>query len=167
MTTQPTLRRPRSIDPTRFADGYATTVIGTADQLANLVANHRTAGTLIAAGWPQALPDRPGHYQLRIRIREQISARPTGRVIAADLSHDARHRRLRRRTGIAATITAITGVIAGLTAAVAYLVGQLVVLITAHLAVIVGVGVLVVLLLAALGRVGACSGMHCPGCRHR
>jgi hypothetical protein len=171
MTTHPPVRAPRSIHTIGHADSstdsYATNVVGTADQLANLIANHRTAGTLITAGRPLPVPDRPGHYQLRIRLREHMSARPTTRIISAGPSPDARDRRLHRRTRIAATIMAITGTIATLAATAAYLLGQLVELITEHLAVILGVGVLVVLLLAALGRVGACPGIHCSGCRHR
>ena len=49
MTTQPLLRSPRSIDPiTHSPASYVTNVVGTADQLANLVANHRAAGRTIA-----------------------------------------------------------------------------------------------------------------------
>jgi hypothetical protein len=158
MTTTPLPYLPDS------GTSYATTVIGTADQLTTLIANHRTAGTLIAVGRPFALPYRPGHYQLRIRLRNQL-ARPTTQITPMAERASTRSRR-RRRTRIAATITAVTGGIAGLTAVAAYLLGRLVELIAAHLGLLLGV-VAVALLLAALVRAGACPGIHCPGCRHR
>lgn len=37
----------------------------------------------------------------------------------------------------------------------------------AHLLQVAGGAVLLALLVAGLGQVGACPGIHCPGCRHR
>jgi hypothetical protein len=158
MTTTPLPYLPDS------GTSYATTVVGTADQLTTLITNHRTAGTLIAVGRPYPVPYRPGHYQLRIRLRNQL-ARPTTQITPIGKRASTRSPS-RRRTRNVATITAITGGIAGLTAVAAYLIGQLAELIAAHLGLLLGVAA-VALLLAGLVRAGACPGIHCPGCRHR
>src|SRR6266542_1462272 len=117
-------------------DGYrrrehATTVVGTPTQLANGITNHRTAGTLIAAGRPFPLAYDPGRYQIRIRLREPGPARPPVRVTSTGEHTTIRAARSRRRRRVP-VITTVVGVVAGLLAVAAYLIGQLVELITAH-----------------------------------
>jgi uncharacterized membrane protein (UPF0136 family) len=141
---------------------YATTVVGTPTQLANVITNHRTAGTLIAAGRPSALAYNPGRYQLRIRLREPGPARPMVRVTSVDQYAKTRAVGSRRRSRVP-VITAVVGVVAGLLAVAAYLIGQLVELITAHAGLVLGVLALAALLAATATRRRS-GRRHCPGC---
>jgi VIT1/CCC1 family predicted Fe2+/Mn2+ transporter len=131
------------------------TVTGTASQLATLVAHHRNAGTLVALTAPR--PVTGDRFQVVIRLRERVPARPTVRVTPA--GGHARTLRRSRRTRTAVIVTAITGTIAGLVAVAAYLIGQLVELIAAHAALILGV--LVLAAIAALAARGS-GRRHCP-----
>lgn len=143
----------------RAAGGYINrdhTVTGTPDQLANLVANHRNAGTLVAMTAPRPVTD--DRFQVIIRIREP---RPTTPATPASEFIRTRTRRPRRiRPAVIATTAA--GTVAGLLAAAAYLLGQLVEFIAAHAALIIGA--LVVIALLALAGLLRTSGRHCPGC---
>ena len=141
---------------------YATTVVGTPTQLANVLTNHRTAGTLIAAGRPFELPYSPGRYQIRIRLREIVPVRPPVRVTSVGEHAKTRAARSRRRSR-APVITTVVGVVVGLLAVAAYLIGQLVELITAHAGLILSVLVLTAIL-AALAARGSGRRRHCPGC---
>ena len=148
-------------------DGYrrrehATTVVGTPTQLANVITNHRTAGTLIAAGRPFPLAYDPGRYQLRIRLRESVPARPMVRVTSVGQYAKTRAVGSRRRSRVP-VITAVVGVVAGLLAAAAYLIGQLVGLIAAHAGLVLGVLALAALLAASATR-RRTGRRHCPGC---
>jgi hypothetical protein len=160
MTTHTTTRPGRPVTPR--AAGHTIvrdhTVTGTATQLANLIANHRNAGTLVALTAPRPVGER---FQLVIRLREFQTSRLTAR--AASVGEHARIRVPRpRRTRVAVIVAATTGTIAGLVAVAAYLLGQLVELITAHAVPILGVLALTAIL------AGVCSGRsgrrHCPGC---
>jgi hypothetical protein len=148
-------------------DGYrrehATTVVGTPTQLANLLTNHRTAGTLIAAGRPFPLAYKPGRYQIRVRLREPGPARPTVRVTSVDQYAKTRPVGSRRRSRVPVVITAVVGVVAGLLAVATYLIGQLVELIAAHAGPVLGVVALAALLAATATR-RRTGRRHCPGC---
>ena len=155
MNTHTTTRTGRPATQ-RAAGLYITrdrTVTGTATQLANLVANHRTAGTLVAMTAPRPVGDR---FQVVIRLREYQPTQPT--VRATSVGAHART----RRTRFAFIVSAITGSIAGLVAVAAYLVEQLVELIATHAGLILGVLVLAAIL-AALAARGS-GRRHCPGC---
>jgi hypothetical protein len=157
--TEPATGRPVT---ERAAGHYLTrdhTVTGTATQLANLVANHHNAGTLVAMTAPRPVGDR---FQILIRVREPRPSRPTARVSYVGEPAYTRIRRPRRGARLAVIITAITGIVAGLVAIAAYLLGQLVELIAANAGQILGVLALV----AILAGLCACrSGRrHCPGC---
>jgi hypothetical protein len=141
---------------------YATTVVGTPTQLANVITNHGTAGTLIAAGRPFALAYRPGHYQIRIRLRETVPARPMVRVTSIGEHASIRASRSRRRRRVP-VVTAVVGVVAGLLAVAAYLIGQLVALIASHAGLLLGVLALAALLAATATRRRS-GRRHCPGC---
>jgi hypothetical protein len=140
---------------------YATTVVGTPTQLANVITNHRTAGTLIAAGRPFALPYNPGRYQIRIRLRTSVPARPPVRVTSIGEHATMRASSSRRRNRVP-VITAVVGVVAGLLAVAAYLIGQLVELIAAHAGLLLGVLALAALAASATRR--RTGRRHCPGC---
>ena len=137
------------------------TVTGTATQLANLVANHRTAGTLVALTAPR--PVTGDRFQIVIRIRECGPARPTVRVTSVGVYARTGTWRPRRPARVAVTVTAITGAVAGLVAVAAYLLGQLVELIAANTAPVLGVLVLAAIL-ARLGTRRSTGRRHCPGC---
>ncbi|MDI6098190.1 hypothetical protein QLQ12_06180 [Actinoplanes sp. NEAU-A12] len=163
MTTHPTTRPGRPA--TRPAAGHYInrhhTVTGTATQLANIVANHRNAGTFAGMSAPRPVPgDR---FQVDIRIREYQPIRPTARVTSAGAYARTRVQRP-RRTRIAVIVTAVTGTIAGLAAVAAYLIGQLVELIAAHAALLLGVLAVAAILAVAATRRSSSSGRHCPGC---
>jgi hypothetical protein len=156
MTSTPLPRTLRGGIPTGYTASYATTVVGTADQLANLITNHRTAGTLIAVGRPLALPHRPGHYQIRMRLRITIAQRP------AITAPPGPPRRIRpRRTRRTAIGTVLACVAVGVLATIAYLLGMLAELIATHLHELLTVGVIAGLLTAA---VSVRRRKHCPGC---
>jgi hypothetical protein len=136
------------------------TVTGTATQLANIVANHRNAGTLIAMTAPR--PVTGDRLQVVIRIRELRSSRPPVRVTSVGAHATMRAVRSRRRRRVP-VITAVVGAAAGLLAVTAYLVGQLVELIAAHAGLILGVLALAALLAGRTARRGS-GRRHCPGC---
>jgi hypothetical protein len=160
MTTTRNLR-PRRITAT-VTGTYLTRdhiINGTAEQLAAVLANHRSAGTLIAATGPGYLQD--GSQVIAIRIREYQPGHPTQQVTSA--GQHARTR-IQRPHRLAVIVTAITGTAAGLLAAAAYLLGQLVELIAAHAGLVLTVLVLAALALAAAARRRSSKGRHCPGC---
>jgi hypothetical protein len=134
------------------------TVTGTATQLANIVANHRTAGTLVAFTRPRPVGDR---FQVTIRLREYP---PTTRVTSVGEYARTRVQRRTRRTRTAVIVTTITGTIAGAAAVAAYLIGQLVEFITDHAGQLLGVLVLAAIIAAAAARRSSTSRRHCPGC---
>ncbi|GGQ86737.1 hypothetical protein [Couchioplanes azureus] len=126
------------------------TVTGTATQLANVVANHRTAGTLVALTAPR--PVTGDRFQIIIRLREPAPARPTVRATSTS-----------KRARFAVIVTALTGTIAGLLATAAYLLGQLVEFVTAHAGPVLAV-LAIVAVLGALGARRTSGRRHCPGC---
>jgi hypothetical protein len=149
MTTHPTTGRP----VTEGAAGHYIhrdhTVTGTATQLANIVANHRNAGTLIALTAPR--PITGDRFQLVIRLREYQPTQPATRVTSA--GEHARTRIRRSRRSRIAVITTVTGVTAGTLTVAAYLLGQLVAFIAAHAAILIGALALIALLALA----GSCA----------
>jgi hypothetical protein len=157
--THPVTGRPvtaRAAGPYRTRDH---TVTGTAIQLANLVANHHNAGTLVAMTAPRPAGDR---FQILIRVRESQISRPTVRVTT--VGEPARTRSPRRGARIAVIITAVTGLAAGLIAVAAYLLGQLAELIAAHAGQILGVLALTAVTAGLAARRGSRRRRHCPGC---
>jgi hypothetical protein len=122
------------------------TVTATTAQLANLVARHRSAGTLVAVTSLGPVGDR---WRVILRLREYQPARTSNR----------RSRRIR----IAVIVTAVTGTVAGLVAVAAYLIGQLVELIAAHAGPVLGVLALAALLAGTATR-RRTGRRHCPGC---
>ncbi len=128
---------------TRYRDH---SVVGTPAQIANLLANHTAAGTLVAATAARPMPGP----DTRVRVFVRLAAAPqTGSV--------------ERRPGrIVALALAAAGGLAGIAAIAAYLLGQLVAFVTAHAAQIVGVIVLAAILAALIG--SRRTGRHCPGC---
>jgi hypothetical protein len=143
----------------------ATTLIGTPTQLANVITNHRTAGTLIAVGRPFPVPHRPGYYQIHLRLRAATTIhngqRPTASPITIrERNRPARTRRTGGRAAIAAVITTAAAFLIGVTAAVAHLVGVLVQLVADHAPAVLTIAALAALLPGALVR----RRRHCPGC---
>lgn len=161
MTTHTTHRAGRRVTSRAAGPDYRDhTVTGTATQLANLVANHRSAGTLVAMTAPR--PVTADRFQVVIRLRRPASAGPTVRVTSIDDHVGTRTRPPRQRTRIAVIAATVTGTITGLLAVAAYLLGQLVELITGHAAPILGVLALAALLAGLTAR--RSGRRHCPGC---
>jgi hypothetical protein len=156
MTTHPTARPAAG----HYINRHHT-VTGTATQLANIVANHRTAGTL--AGMSKPRPVTGDRFQVDLRIREYQPTRPAVRVASVGAYARSRFQRP-RRTRIAVIVTAVTGAIAGTAALAAYLIDQLVEFIAAHAAQLLGVLVLAAIVAVAAARRSTSSGRHCPGC---
>jgi hypothetical protein len=162
MTTHTTTRSGRPVTE-RAAGPYVIrdhTLVGTATQLANLVVSHRNAGTLVTLTPPR--PVTGDRFQLVIRLVERVPARPTVRVTSVGEHARTRIRRP-RRTRIVVIATTITGTVAGLVAVAAYLIGQLVELIAAHAALILGVLALAATLAGLCARRSS-GRRHCPGC---
>jgi VIT1/CCC1 family predicted Fe2+/Mn2+ transporter len=165
MTTHATTRPGRPVTPR--AAGHHTTVLrdhtvtGTPAQLANLIANHRNAGILVALTAPR--PVTADLFQVVIRLRETTPTRPLARVTSVGAYARTRARRS-RRTRLAVIVTAITGTTAGLLAVTAYLLGQLVELIVAHAAVVLTALALAAVLAGLTGHRRASRRRHCPGC---
>jgi hypothetical protein len=153
---EPQLTFPRP----NYRDHFIT---GTPAQLAAIWNNHRQAGTLITWLKPRLLDD--GSYQMMLRLRtappdtRPQATRPAQVSVAAPSAYQ-RPRLFGRKAVI---VTAIAGTIAGLLAAVAYLLGKLVELITAHAALILGVLALAAIIAAATARRSS-GRRHCPGC---
>jgi heme A synthase len=134
------------------------TVTGTPTQLANILANHRNAGTLVALTAPRPIGDQ---FQVVIRLREY---QPAVRTASVGEYTRTRIRRPRRGTRIAVIVTAVTGTVAGLAAIGAYLLGQLVEFIAAHAGLILAVLALAAILATAAARRNTSGRRHCPGC---
>ncbi|WP_433789316.1 hypothetical protein [Actinoplanes sp. CA-252034] len=134
------------------------TVTGTATQLANIVANHRTAGTLVALTRPRPVGDR---FQVTLRLREY---QPSTRISSVGEYARTRVQRRPRRARIAVIVTTITGTIAGAAAVAAYLIGQLVEFIAAHVGQLLGVLAMAAIIAAAAARRSFTNRRHCPGC---
>jgi hypothetical protein len=128
------------------------TVVGTAVQLANVVANHRTAGTLIAMTTPR--PVTANLLQTVLSLREPAPVRPTVRTATR---HHGQNTHPQHSW---AAVIAVLGTIAGLLTAAAYLIGQLVEFLAGH-----AWPILVVLALAAIPVAAiTATRRHCPGC---
>jgi hypothetical protein len=132
---------------TRYRDH---SVVGTPAQIANLLANHAAAGTLVAATAARPLPGPDARVRVLVRVAAAPRVAPTA---------PPRDRRTHR---IAALALSAAGVLAGVAAAAAYLLGQLVAFVTAHAAQIVGFLVVAAIFAALIG--SRRTGRHCPGC---
>jgi hypothetical protein len=158
MTTTASTGRPVT---DRAAGHYIThphTVTGTAAQLANILNNHRNAGTLIAVGKPR--PTTDGRFEVVIRLREFRPTRPTIRVTSVgEHVRTSIRRPSRKRT----KIIAVTGTAVGLITVAVYLIGQLVELIATHLAAVL-VALALAAILATAARRRSATRRHCPGC---
>lgn len=160
MTTYTRTGRPVTARATGHYLHRDHTVTGTPAQLANLVANHRNAGTFVAMTAPR--PITGNRFQVIIRLREPQPTTPAATATALG-ERTRSHVRVSRRTRIAAVIAAVTGTLAGLVAVAAYLLGQLVELIAAHAGPILAVLALAAIL-AGLTTRSRTGRRHCPGC---
>ena len=100
-------------------------------------------------------------FQVVIRLREPQHTMPASPVTVI-----GRSTRIwpSRHTRIAIIVATVTGAAAGLVAVAAYLLGQLVELIAAHAAVVLGVLALAAILAVAAARRSSSGRRHCPGC---
>jgi hypothetical protein len=165
------------------------TVIGTPNHVANLIANHTTAGTLLAVSRLVPLPNNDGRVAVKLRLRDTTPAPPQrpalpaafrARAVTRPTPAPAEHgaaspevdykltirvrssrSRHRRRILTIAAVAAVT--VSTIVALAGYLLAQLVALIATHAAALLGVLGAVLLALAVL-RGGGGRKRHCPGC---
>jgi type IV secretory pathway TrbD component len=139
--------------PARYVD---RDVVGTPDQVANVLRNAASRGRLVAATAPVGVPGDPYRVRLRVRFRAP-SPGPTAR--RAPVRRSVR----RRLLASGAVVTAASGVLAG----AVYLVWLAVQALIAAGPVLLIALTVALLIWLALRRVGVCCpGLHCPGCRH-
>jgi hypothetical protein len=142
-------------------------VYGPADQLRQLVHLHAHAGTLVHATAPA--PTTGDRAMVQMRVRNSIVTGGAPRPLPPGMHFTEQPAPAQtttgsnRRTRTAVIITAITGTTAGLVAA-AYLLGQLVELITAHAGLILAVLALAATLAVTAVRRRSSGRRHCPGC---
>lgn len=144
-----------------------TTLIGLPEQVATVLRNHSTAGTLVSMTAPR--PVSPTDPRIRVAVRLIDTATPAVRPVRVTslrthITNRVQHtqrRRARRRLVIATTVTAT---IVALVAVVAYLVGRLVTFLVDHAALIAGLLAVAALIVAALRGVTGSGKRHCPGC---
>ncbi|MCM0675100.1 hypothetical protein NCC78_10415 [Micromonospora phytophila] len=139
-------------------------LIGLPDQVANVIANHQSAGTLISMTAPRTISATDPRIRVAVRLVDTTT--PTIRPVRvtslrAHITGRVQPRRIRRRVAIAASVA--TAVIA-LGAIVAYLVGQLVTFLVEHAAIIAGLLAITALILGALRGTTGSGKRHCPGC---
>ncbi|RZU72018.1 hypothetical protein EV384_0357 [Micromonospora kangleipakensis] len=150
--------------------GYRdTTLIGLPEQVANVIRNHHTAGTLVAVTAPRSVSPTDPRVRVVVRlVDDTTTATPPVRVtsLRTHITNRVQHtqrRRTRRRIVIAATVTAAVVVI-GLAVALVYLVGHLVAFLVDNAALIAGLLAIAALILAALRGTTGSGKRHCPGC---
>ncbi len=166
MTTQPALVRSRIVGV--HGDARDFHIAGPLTDLQVLIAVHTAAGTLVHATAPRPA-GTPGYAVARLRLRHVTHTsgtplpfppgyRPAGQPLASTPGIPVRN-----RSRIAVIATTIVGAVAGLLTAAAFLLGQLVELITAHAGLILGVLALAAILTGLAARRGS-GRRHCPGC---
>jgi hypothetical protein len=148
------------------------TLIGTPDQVGNVLLTHAAAGTLIATTAPRPISATDPRVWVRLRLADTSPdpassvTRPAPAPVVSLADHitglvqPGSKRRTRR---IVAVSAAATTAAAALIAMAVYLVGQLVAFLTDHAALIAGLLAVAALITALLTR--TVSGKrHCPGC---
>lgn len=148
------------------AIGYRDhTLIGSPEQVANVIRNHYSAGTLISLSAPRPVSATDPRIRVALRL---VDTTPTARPrpvrvtsLRTHITDRVRPHRTRRTRRVIAITTAATTALAGLLAAAVYLVAFLV----DHAAIIAGLLAVAALILAALRGTTSGSGKrHCPGC---
>lgn len=125
------------------------TIIGTRQQVANVIRTAHRSGQLVTLGPIQPMPTD--------RSKVCVTATFTQPTIRT-------RRRLPRRHAAIITVAVASTTVLALLGWAGYLLVQLV---AAHWPLILGVLTLAATALLLAGRAGICPGIHCPGCRHR
>lgn len=137
-------------DPVEPVAGFVDrTVVGTPTEVTNVLTAAQATGRLVYASAPRPMPSGDPRVSVTVRVLDRS---PT---VAR-----APRRRLKRPTMVAIAVATILPVLIGLSYAAVLLVQTVIALIPAILAGLF----LLALLWFALGRAGACPGVHCPGC---
>ncbi|MGS2616575.1 hypothetical protein ACVCAH_18915 [Micromonospora sp. LZ34] len=139
------------------------TLIGSPEQVANVIRNHHSAGTLVSMTAPRPVSATDPRVRVALRLVDTTAGPCPVRVtsLRTHITDRVRpHRRRRTRRVIAITTTAATAMVAGLIAAVVYLVAFLI----DHAAIIAGLLAVAALILAALHGTTGSGKRHCPGC---
>jgi hypothetical protein len=153
------------------------TVVGTADQLRNVVTNHATAGTLAAITTPRPISATDPRLRMTLRIHttspvptrpttpaHRGTTRPTSTPRPTTPPTPTRSRPIRRPMSTWRRWLTLIGLLftAALTAALVYLIWQLVAFVTANAAAIIGFVTIAALAYIAINAGG--GKRHCPGC---
>jgi hypothetical protein len=143
------------------------TLIGLPEQVANVIRNHHSAGTLVSMTAPRPVSATDPRVRVELRLVDANPA-PVNRPVRTTslgghilgLVQPSRKRRTRR---VIAITIATTTAIAGLIAVAVYLVGQLVAFLADHAAIIAGLLAVAAAITALLSRTSSRK-RHCPGC---
>ncbi|MFX0593315.1 hypothetical protein [Melissospora conviva] len=136
------------------------TVVGLPEQVANVIRNHRAAGTLIAMTVPRPVSATDPRVRVGIRLAQPL---PSVQVDSIGQYIADRHR-TRNHTRRVALVVALTAAAVAVIAAGAWIVAQVVAFITAHAALIVGAIVLAAIAAGLLITATTSGKRHCPGC---
>ncbi|RQW98679.1 hypothetical protein [Micromonospora globispora] len=139
-------------------------LIGLPEQVANVIRNHHSAGTLISLSAPRPVSPTDPRIRVALRLVDTTTPAPGPRPVRVTslrthITDRVRHHRIRRPRRVIAITTAAATAVAGLITAVVYLVAFLV----DHAAIIAGLLAVTALILAALRSSGS-GKRHCPGC---
>jgi hypothetical protein len=156
-TLRKTIVRGDPVDPVAgFVD---RTVVGTPTEITTVLAAAQATGRLVYASAPRPMPAGDPRVSVAVRVLDRSPTVARAPARPAVIARTPR-RRLKRPTVVAMAVTAILPVLIGLGYAIVLLVQTVIALIPA----ILGVLFILALLWFALGRAGACPGVHCPGC---
>ena len=129
-------------------------IMGTPAEVASTVDRLRRSGQLLAITRPRLMPGSDSRVYVLVRLLA-TPVRSTREAATA--------RRLLRVAGrVAVVVVPVTGAAFAVVYALSRLVAALLPLLP-----YLGIGLIAALLVwRALGRVGVCAGLHCPGCSH-
>jgi hypothetical protein len=148
------------------AIGYRDhTLIGLPEQVANVIRNHHTAGTLVSMTAPRPVSPTDPRIRVALRLVDTTTPAPGPRPVRVTslrthITDRVRPHRTRRTRRVIAITTAATTVVAGLITAAVYLVAFLI----DRAAIIAGLLAVAALILAALRGTTGSGKRHCPGC---
>ena len=137
------------------------TVVGLPEQVANVIRNHRAAGTLIAMTVPRPVSATDPRVRVGIRLAQPL---PSMQVDSIDQYIADRHRTRNHTRRQVALVVALTAAAVAVIAVGAWLVAQVVAFVAAHAAVIVGAIVLAAITAGLLLTATTSGKRHCPGC---
>lgn len=134
-------------------------IVGTPERLGNVLDNAHRRGVLVDVTPPRRYSR--GKYVVSAILLEPTHPDPAKPAVRRVRVRKAPGRYWTTPVKVGTALAALGAVSAGLV----WLIREVVTLVSAHLSIIVGALALLGALAFALGRCGACSGIHCGGCR--